>query len=94
MQASLRITKAGKALVDDSCNGGSGQVTVDGDRIVWGERASTRMACVGQGTEEVQEAIREVLGGDTTYSIEEHSLTVTRGDRALTFRAESKQPGE
>ncbi|RNL65116.1 META domain-containing protein [Nocardioides marmoriginsengisoli] len=87
LKASFRITEAGEALVDDSCNSGSGPAAVDGDRIVWGDRSTTLVACIGRGQEEVQDAIHEVLRGATTYSIEERSLTVTRGDRALTFRA-------
>lgn len=87
--ATLQISAEGVAVVHDGCNRGRGEATVAGDTITWGERASTRMACPGKDHQEVQDAIAAVLSGATTHAIVENTLTVTRGDRALTFRAAS-----
>lgn len=86
--ATLQIGKDGVASVNDSCNQGSGATTVAGDKITWAPRSLTRMACRGEDTATVQKAIGEILEGATTFAIEEKTLTVTKGDRALTFGAD------
>jgi len=75
-------------LVNDGCNGGGGPVVVEGDTIRWGDRTTDLKACVDPGVTEVSQAVAAVLSGTTTFSIEEKSLTITKGDRFLGFRAE------
>lgn len=79
--------REGKAFVYDSCNRGSGPAEVTGDAIVFGDRAQTLRGCKGDGRDQVQRAFSEVLAGETTFTIEEKSLRITGGDRALGFRA-------
>lgn len=85
--ATLRITENGRAEVYDGCNRGTGPAVVDENAgtVDFGARATTRMAC--PGTEEVVDAVNDVLDGLTTYAITEKSLTLTNGDASLYFVA-------
>lgn len=81
----------GQVLTFDGCNGGSAPLTVDGDRLVVGERVQTLVGCL-DARAEVSEAFNAVLAGTVRYSIEEQSLTLTKGDRTLGFRAVDQLP--
>lgn len=82
--AHLQITD-GRVSLMAGCNSGTGPVTVADATIEWGPIALTRKACPGAAGE-VERRVLAVLEGATTYTIEEHSLTVTKGEHALTFR--------
>lgn len=82
--------------VYDGCNEGSGPVQVDpvqdGEgRIDFGDRVQTLRGCVDD-RQVVANAIAEVLAGETTYTIEETSLRIIRGDSTLGFRAVEELP--
>lgn len=77
--------------VYDGCNGGSGPVQVEGDRIDFGDRVQTLRGCIDD-RQAVANAIAEVLAGATTFTIEEKSLRITRGDSSLGFRAVDELP--
>jgi heat shock protein HslJ len=81
----------GSVSVYDGCNGGSGPVQVDGDRIDFEDRVQTLRGCVDD-RQAVANAVAEVLTGETTYTIEEMSLRITRGDSSLGFRAVEDLP--
>lgn len=85
VEAWLMITD-GRARVMPGCNTGQGDVTVAGDTLDWGPLGLTRMACPGDRGE-VERRVLSVLDGHTAYTIEEHSLTITKGEHGLTFRA-------
>ncbi len=86
--ATVRFGAGGTVQVRDGCNGGDGAAAVAEDTITWGDRSSDLRACPEPGIATVVEAFAAVLDGTTTFAIEEKSLTITRGDRFLSFRAE------
>lgn len=83
----LRITDAGQAQVFDGCNRGSGPAEVDDDSIRFGPRMTTLSACSDQM---IDAFVNAVLDGETSYTIEERSLTISNGDRSLTFVAPAR----
>lgn len=85
--ASFTIGSDGAVEVFDGCNGGSGPVTVAGSTITWADRVQTLRGCSG-ASEEVARTVGEVLSGATTFTVEEKTLTITKGDRFLGFRAD------
>ena len=87
-EAWLDITEDGKVSANTGCNRGSGSATIDGATLTFGPLATTRMACSETAAQHVEGAMRAVLDGETTYSITERSLTITKGEQGLTFRAE------
>lgn len=89
MEAWLEIAEDDTVTVNTGCNEGSGAVTVDDATVTFGPLATTRKLCkfTNNGGQEVEQAMLEVLVGETAYSITERSLTITKGERGLTFRA-------
>lgn len=85
--ATLTFQDDGTVSVFDGCNQGAGPATVIGATIAWGTIGFTRKGCVDPGVQEVVEAFGEVIVGESTYLLEEKTLTVTTGDRFLGFRA-------
>lgn len=93
--AHLTIENA-SVSVYDGCNEGSGPVQVDPvqvdeGRIDFGDRVQTLRGCVDD-RQAVANAVAEVLAGQTTFTIEEKSLRITRGDSSLGFRAVEELP--
>lgn len=84
----LAIDDAGKASVFTGCNRGGGGVTVsdDGRTATFEPLALTRMACPGGGSE-VEAAVMAVLDGEVQVVIDGDSLTLTKGAKALGYRA-------
>lgn len=89
VEAWLEIADGGTATVNTGCNQGSGRVTVDDATLTFGPLATTRKLCkfTSNGGQEVEQIMLAVLDGETTYTITERSLTITRGQQGLTFRA-------
>lgn len=83
--------EGGQAHVYDGCNEGSGPGRIDGDLIEFGDRVQTLRACLDD-RQTVADAFAEVLTGETTYTIEEKSLRITRGDATLGFRSVAEFP--
>ncbi len=82
--ATLRI-EGDRFTLDGSCNDFDGPVTVEGDRLVFGQ---TRMTAVGCGDlEEIERRLMSFFQGEATFTIEADRLTITNGDRGLAFRA-------
>lgn len=86
--ARVMLTPDGAVQVFDGCNGGSGPVTVEEDTISWGQIEYALASCSDTDAVAVARAVREVLVGTTTFTLAEKSLTITRGERFVTFRAE------
>ena len=85
-EASLRIDRRGRAAVWTGCNSGSGRVEVGEGTLHWESLVTTLKGCTGPAGE-VERTVVEVLQDRTTYEIVERQLTITRGERALVFRA-------
>lgn len=91
--AEVTFPEEGEVVLNTGCNMGSGTVVTTGDTIAWGQLMLTKKACT-KDNGSVEGALLSVLDGETTYEIEEHSLTITKGDQGLTFRAEVAAPAE
>jgi heat shock protein HslJ len=73
--------------VDGSCNQGTADAVVDGDRLRVGSLVTTDKAC-GEPAATVEAAVARVLHGTVAYRIEASSLTLTSSDGAgLMLRA-------
>lgn len=59
---------AGQAVVNTSCNTGSGIAEVGGTSIIWGPLATTLKACDGPSGS-TEQAMLAVLQGETNYSL-------------------------
>lgn len=80
----------GRVQVNAGCNTGGGTVVVAADAapptISFGPIGLTKMACQPE-VMAVESAIASVLTGTVGYAIDGDALTLTAGDRGLTFRA-------
>lgn len=84
----LEIADDGSVAVFGGCNRGSGQAEVadDGTAITFGPLATTRMMCP-EGGSDVEAQVLAVLDGEVQVELDGDSLTLTKGDQALGFRA-------
>jgi len=87
-EARLEIAADGTVRVNTGCNQGSGSVTVGDGTLIFEPLATTQRACADDSAQQVEAAVLAVLDGETTYSITERSLTITKGQQGLMFRAE------
>lgn len=86
-EAWLEIAEDGTVRVNTGCNQGSGSVTVGDGTLTFGPLATTRRTCADDAAQQVEKAVLAVLDGETTYAIEERSLSITNGEKGLGFRA-------
>jgi heat shock protein HslJ len=82
----LQIDTESRALVFTGCNNGSAAVTVAPDTLTFEPLVLTRVACEGE-TGEVEAAQTAVLDGEVAYELDGETLTLTKGDRSLTYRS-------
>jgi heat shock protein HslJ len=80
------VVRGGRVDVKSGCNSGGGTVEVTTDSITFGAIALTKMACEPAAMS-VEDAVTTVLAGTAHYAIDADLLTLTAGDRGLTFRA-------
>lgn len=65
---------------NSSCNGFSSKVTIDGNKIRFGDALSTRMACEGNGEQLFFETLKKI----TSYSVSDgNTLNLIMGDIAM-----------
>jgi len=88
VDAWLQIGDDGTVTANTGCNRGSGRVTTGEDTLTFEPLATTRRACADDAAQQVEKAVLAVLDGETTYDIEERSLSITNGQKGLTFRAD------
>jgi heat shock protein HslJ len=79
----------GSVTLSTGCNGGRSTATVSGSTITFGPVMTTKKACADKAGRETESAVLAVLDGAVAWSITEKTLTLTRGDRALVYRAVS-----
>jgi heat shock protein HslJ len=75
------------AQVSGLCNGFGADIQVADGAIRWMPHMRTLLACADDARNELDATVSAILTGSTSYRIEEDTLTVTKGDRTLTFRA-------
>jgi heat shock protein HslJ len=83
----LTIGAGGAVSLNTGCNSGRGTVTVTGETITFGPVMTTKMACADDAGRQTEAAVLAVLDGDVTWSITEKTLTLTKGDQGLVYRA-------
>ncbi len=74
------------------CNSAGGAVEVTADTLSFGPIAATLMDCPGARSD-VEQVVLGVLTGEVAYSIDEDTLTLTRGDSVLVYRADAGLDG-
>lgn len=77
----------GNLSVDTGCNTGRGGYTIDGDTVTFDPIATTRMACVDEAGNEIEQHVLTVLTGSATVEIEAGTLTLTNGANGLVAQA-------
>ena len=76
-----------KAFVQTGCNTGSGEVAISPATLTFGALDLTKRDCLDPSAMAVESAIVAVLQGDVAYVVAGRTLTLTNGDRSLSFRA-------
>jgi heat shock protein HslJ len=81
------MTGDGALTIDTGCNSGRGNATVTGTTITFAPIATTKKACADKAARQIESAVLAVLDGAAEWSITEQTLTLTKGDRGLVYRA-------
>lgn len=81
------IAGDGSVTVDTGCNTGRGSAVVNGTTITFAPIATTKKACADKAGRQTESAVLAVLTGPAEWSITEQTLTITKGDRGLVYRA-------
>lgn len=76
--ATLRITD-GRLELAGICNGTGGEVTIEGDTLTVELGPSTLMSC-GEEVDAAEQHARAVLGGTSTYIIDDQQLRILKDD--------------
>lgn len=82
----LELKADGTAGWGTGCNGAGSRYEVNGGQVTWIEPVQTLMACE-DARGEVERHVTAVLEGATTWSVKERTLTITKGDKGLTYVA-------
>ncbi|MEU6844158.1 META domain-containing protein [Streptomyces sp. NPDC046716] len=86
-RARLVFAKEGTVSARLGCNSGDAKATVGDGHITFGPLTSTKMGCVGEASD-VEQTMRSVLKGRTSYDIQGDTLTVKATDgTAITLTA-------
>ncbi|WP_353943719.1 META domain-containing protein [Streptomyces sp. HUAS MG91] len=78
-RARLVFAKNGTVSARLGCNSGDARTTVADGHITFGPLTSTKMGCVGEASD-VEQTMRTVLKGRTSYDIQGDSLTLKAAD--------------
>lgn len=85
----LSLSTDGTVALDTGCNSGRGTATVSGSTISFGPVTTTKKACADLAARQTEAAVLATLDGAVEWSIAEKTLTLTKGDRGLVYRAAS-----
>ena len=84
-EATLELSRDGRASGRGSCNRFSGTVAISGDRIEFGPLAATKMACVDAAANAQETKYLEALQKAERFDLEE-------GDTLLVYSSASDKP--
>jgi len=84
--SSLTFDNDGRVQGNFGCNSGGGDYEVSDSTIEFGSMVSTMMACPGSASD-VEASVLHVLDGKVSYRIDGQTLTLTKSDKGLTYRA-------
>lgn len=82
----LTIDEEGTVGVFAGCNRGSGTVDITETTLTFSPLALTKMACTGPGAE-LETQVTTVLDGETDYTVDGETLTITNGTSGLVYTA-------
>ena len=82
----LTIAQDGTVTLHTGCNSGGSTATVAGSTITLGPVVTTKMACADEAGQQTERSVLAVLDGSVTWSVREHTLTLTKGDHGLVYR--------
>lgn len=85
----LSLASDGSVALHTGCNGGRSSATVSGSTITFGPVMTTKMACADPAGRQTEAAVLAVLDGAVEWSITDKTLTLTKGDHGLVYRAGS-----
>jgi heat shock protein HslJ len=74
--------------VRTGCNSGSGSYEATDSTIAFGPIAMTLKLCTEDGIAQLEQAVTTVLQGETTYTIDAGTLTITNGSTGLMLTAQ------
>ena len=83
----LSVAGDGTVALHTGCNGGRSTATVSGSTITFGPVITTKMACADKAGRDTEAAVLAVLDGAVVWSITEKTLTLSKSDRGLVYRA-------
>jgi len=84
--ATLEIAEDGTASVFAGCNTGGTTVTIGESTLTFDPMRLTNMACEADATT-IETAVTTVLDGEVEMELNGKTLTLTKGDKGLMFRA-------
>ena len=84
-EAGLTFDEDGTVSGNSGCNGLSGDYTVVGDQIAFGQIVSTLMACDDPRMAQ-EDAVHQVLTDTASFQMEEDTLTLTNHKMVLLLR--------
>lgn len=87
VSAFILLNADGTVSLQDGCNSGGGDYSVDGDQIRFGVIVMTRLACLGDAGEVEQEFLAVLNADSVTYAIDANTLTLQAGEHGLQFSA-------
>lgn len=82
------VFDAASVAVDTGCNSGSGGYEATDSTITFGPIATTLRMCVEAGVAELEQAVTAVLQGETGYTIDADTLTISNGANGLVLTAQ------
>jgi heat shock protein HslJ len=87
VEATLELSKEGKASGQGSCNRFSGTVAISGDRIEFGPLASTKMACVDAAATAQETKYLDALQKAERFELDGSTLLIysTASEKPLRF---------
>jgi heat shock protein HslJ len=83
----LVVAADGSVTLSTGCNSGRTTATVSGATITFGPVMTTKKACADRAGRETESAVLAVLDGAVEWSITEKTLTLTKGEHGLVYRA-------
>lgn len=85
----LAVAEDGTVTLSTGCNHGRSTASVAGSTVTLGPVLTTKKACAEASGRQTEAAVLAVLDGEVTWSITEKTLTLTKGEQGLIYRAAS-----
>ncbi len=83
LNRSLIFDKKGNFSGNVGCNSFSGTYTIDGTKIAFQPKVSTKLTCPPDVIMKQEQAILDVLNGSADFKIDDRYLTITNNDEVV-----------